>query len=315
MEIDLIYLWVNGNDPIWKARKNAFLGIETTPDDANCEGRYADNEELRYSLRSVEKYAPWIRNIFIVTDNQTPHWLNPNHPKIHIIDHTTILPPEALPCYNSCVLEYFLYRIPGLSEHFLFGNDDMFLNTPLTPSFFFAPDGFPYIRLKRKPLGIWHYRWKKWTGKELTAYRTQIFRAGQLIQSRFGKFYSGLPHHNVDAYRKTDYQTAVETVFKTAIDRCITHHKRSPEDIQRVIFLYYALYVKHGHLKYIIRTESCTIDADNPDYAKRLRRFHPKLFCLNDNHYTSAADRTRIRPFLESLFPQPSAFESPPIPS
>jgi hypothetical protein len=309
MEIDLIYLWVNGNDPAWNARKNNFLGIETTDDDTNCVGRYADNDELKYALRSAERHAPWIRRIFIVTDNQAPAWLDRSHPKIQIIDHRDILPPESLPCYNSTIIEYFLYRIPGLAEHFLYGNDDMFFNAPLSPSFFFAEDGYPYIRLKRKPFGMWHYRWKAWTGKELSPYRTQVLLAGRLMEDHYGKFYSGTPHHNVDAYRKTDCRMVVEQVFQPAIARCIAHHVRSPEDIQRVVFHYYALFIRHGHLKYIGRHESYTIDVDKPDYAKRLLRYHPELFCVNDNQYVTENDRLRIRPFLESLFPTKSGFE------
>jgi hypothetical protein len=309
MNIDLVYLWVDGNDPAWKARKNNFLGTENPADDTNCPGRYADNDELRYSLRSVERHAPWIRRIFIVTDNQTPSWLDRSHPRIQIVDHRDILPTAALPCYNSVVLEYYLYRIPGLAEHFLYGNDDMFLNAPLTPSFFFAADGFPHVRLRRKPFGLWRYRWKEWTRQELSTYRITILRAGRLIESCFGKFYSGVPHHNVDAYRKTDYQTVVETLFKADIDRCTPHHKRSADDVQRALFHYYALAVRHGHLRYVGPNESCIINLDHADYERRLHRYHPELFCLNDNHFATDLDRTRIRPFLERLFPVPSAFE------
>ncbi|MDR2805034.1 MAG: Stealth CR1 domain-containing protein, partial [Dysgonamonadaceae bacterium] len=247
MDIDLVYLWVDGNDPVWQARKNAFLGIETAEDEINCKGRHANNDELKYSLRSVEKYLPWIRKIFIVTDNQIPDWLDTSHPGIQMISHKDILPEEAMPCYNSVVIEYFLYRIPGLSEHFLYGNDDMFFNASLSPLFFFTEDGFPYVRLKRKLFGKWRYRWKKWWGKSLSTYRTTILKAAQLIENRYGKFYSGVPHHNIDAYRKTDYRAVVETVFKPVIDPCIPHHKRSPDDIQRALFVYYALVVKHGY--------------------------------------------------------------------
>ena len=73
MKIDLVYLWVNGNDPVWKERKAKFLGQENDLiNDNNCEGRFIDNDELKYSLRSVEKFAPWINNIYIITDNQKP---------------------------------------------------------------------------------------------------------------------------------------------------------------------------------------------------------------------------------------------------
>ncbi|MDE7143328.1 MAG: Stealth CR1 domain-containing protein, partial [Muribaculaceae bacterium] len=85
-EIDLVYLWVDGNDPAWQAKRGSFTGnFDNSP--TNCKGRYTDNDELKYSLRSVLMYAPWIRKVFIVTDNQTPKWIDTANPKIRIVDH------------------------------------------------------------------------------------------------------------------------------------------------------------------------------------------------------------------------------------
>ena len=153
MEIDLVYLWVNGNDPQWRAKRSARIGVPERKSDVNCEGRYADNDELKYSLRSVEKYAPWIHRIFIVTDNQVPEWLDTSNPGIRIVDHTEIMPAESLPCFNSTLIEHFICRIPGLSEHFLYANDDTFINKPVTPDIFFAEDGFDqlYCRFVEAP--------------------------------------------------------------------------------------------------------------------------------------------------------------------
>ena len=130
-EIDLVYLWVDGSDPAWLTKKQQVTGIVSDQSETNNKGRYINNDELRYSLRSVERYVPWIRKIFIVTDNQFPEWLNKDHPKIRVVDHREIMPEEALPCFNSSVIEYFLYRIPGLADRFLFANDDMFFNKTL----------------------------------------------------------------------------------------------------------------------------------------------------------------------------------------
>ena len=309
MEIDLVYLWVNGNDPQWLARRNDFLGITHTIDDINCKGRYANNDELKYSLRSVEKYLPWIRKIFIVTDNQTPQWLNTAHPKIEIINQQDILPSEANPCYNSVVVEYFLHRIPDLSEQFLYANDDMFVNAEVLPSFFFADDGFPYIRLLSKPLAQWRYRWKELTGKKLSTYRTTILKAARLVKARYGKFYSGIPHHNIDAYKKSSYRTVVEDVFKNEIGSCVAHHKRTPDDIQRALFSYYALAIGQGHPVCSTRKKSCVIDLGRPEHMKYISLYHPKLFCLNDTELTSDDDRQRAKAFLENYFPKKSAFE------
>ena len=145
--IDLVYLWVDGNDPNWQAKRNAFFGRKVENSSSNFNGRYANNDELKYSLRSVERYAPWFRKIFIVTDDQTPEWLDIENPKIKIIDHKEILPHESLPCFNASVIEHFLHKIPDLSEHFLFSNDDMFLIKQLYRLIFLLKTDFLSVRL------------------------------------------------------------------------------------------------------------------------------------------------------------------------
>ncbi len=75
MNIDLVYLWVDENDKNWREKKSKYT-TKSYNKDAVDDCRFVNNDELKYSLRSIEKYAPWINRIFIVTDNQTPEWLN-----------------------------------------------------------------------------------------------------------------------------------------------------------------------------------------------------------------------------------------------
>ncbi|MEA5044861.1 MAG: stealth family protein, partial [Petrimonas sp.] len=207
-DIDLVYLWVDGDDPKWLEKKRQFTGKVADCSEGNNKGRYVNNGELKYSLRSVEKYVPWIRRIYIVTDNQYPGWLQRDHPKIRIIDHTEILPEEALPCFNSSVIEYFIYKIPGLSEHFLLANDDMFFNKTLSPDYFFDKEGIPFVRLKRKFLGRWHYPLKRFLLGRQGQYISKVLDGASFVEKKFGTYYSGIPHHNVDAYVKSDYRYA-----------------------------------------------------------------------------------------------------------
>ena len=97
IKIDMVYLWVDGNDENWLKEKNKWakkLNIKNNPHQNNpC--RFIDNEELKYSLRSLEMYAPWINKIFIITNGQIPSWLDTSHPKIKIIRHDEIIPKEA----------------------------------------------------------------------------------------------------------------------------------------------------------------------------------------------------------------------------
>ncbi len=310
MDIDLVYLWVDGSDPEWLAKRNAFTGNIPNNTEANCKGRYTNNDELKYSLRSVEKYAPWIHQIFIITDNQTPAWLNTSNPKVRIVDLKEIMPPESLPCYNSILIECFLYKIPGLSEHFLYANDDMFINQPVTPDTFFGANGYPIIRLYRKSFRKIRWFWRERIRKKpLNSYRREIKNATKLVEKKYGTYYSGLPHHNIDAYLRSDHQRVVEHLFKDEMGAMLTSHTRKSSDIQRVIHSYVALAEKHGHLYYASKKESqhLAIHRDK-DYGK-LEKYNPLLFCMNDSQHAQDSDRERAKAFLENYFPDKSEFE------
>ena len=183
MDIDLVYLWVDGNDPVWLTKKNEFLPADRQVDPQVAgECRYVENDELRYSLRSVEKFAPWIRRVYIVTDDQTPAWLDTSNPRIRVVSHREIMPAEILPVFNSCTIELFLPRIPGLAEHFLYANDDMFFSRPVDPGFFFDWQGRPIVRLKVQSL-------KK---HDDDIYCHTILRMQDLVRARYGRC-SSLP--------------------------------------------------------------------------------------------------------------------------
>lgn len=159
--IDVVYTWVNGTDPRWKAEKEywhkhwiASLTGQPLPqkpedtkhvkgsDTANADNRFRDNEELRYSLRSLEKYAPWIRHIYVVTDGQIPSWLNIESPKINIVKHSEIFANKShLPVFSSPAIEWSLDNIPGLSDSFLYFNDDVFLGSHVHPEDFVSQTG------------------------------------------------------------------------------------------------------------------------------------------------------------------------------
>lgn len=140
-KIDFVMTWVDGDDPVWKTRKEenyhrfkpACLGRK----DDNGDNRYQDNGLLRYWFRSVEKYAPWVNKVFFVTCGQKPDWLNENHPKLVLIDHQEFIPSAYLPTFNSNTIEVNLHRIKDLSEQFVLFNDDLFLLRPISPEFFF----------------------------------------------------------------------------------------------------------------------------------------------------------------------------------
>ncbi|KAG7496557.1 N-acetylglucosamine-1-phosphotransferase subunits alpha/beta [Solea senegalensis] len=101
--------------------------------------RFEDNEELRYSMRSVEKHAPWVRHIFIVTNGQIPSWLNLDNPRITVVSHQDIfLNHSHLPTFSSPAIETHIHRIPGLSQKFIYLNDDVMFGKDVWPDDFYS---------------------------------------------------------------------------------------------------------------------------------------------------------------------------------
>lgn len=308
--IDLVYLWVDGNDPKWQAKRNAFFESKVENSLSSFNGRYVNNDELKYSLRSVERYAPWIRKIFIVSDDQTPEWLDIENPKIKIIDHKEILPAESLPCFNSNVLEHFLYKISNLSEYFILSNDDTFFNKIVSPTTFFGKDGFPIIRLTRKPFR--RFRWflrEQIFKKPHKLYSKALFNAAELVKQKFGFFYNGLPHHNIDSYLKSDCIRVGEQIFKNEIDHTKMNHIRNANDIQRIVYSYVALAEKRGHLRYVSNDESLHIHIQKDRHFEKLKKFNPTFFCMNDTEYADDNDRMKLKVWLSTRFPEKSEFE------
>lgn len=310
-DIDLVYLWVDGSDPAWMAKRDACIGKPKEGSGAHCKGRYADNGELKYSLRSVERYAPWIRRIYIVTDHQTPGWLDTSNPKIRIVDHSEILPPESLPCFNSGVLEHFLPNIPDLAEHFLFANDDMSLNRPVTPATFFGEDGLPIIRFNFRPfrkLGLWIEEHLLGKSSRDYRHRRRVQNAARLVKEKYGIYYAGKTHHNIDSYLRSDYRHAYE-VFKEQIDATRMNHGRKADDIQRNLYSYVPLAEGRAHLTYVTRRTSFRLHIQKTKLYDKFRKYNPVFLCMNDSERATDADRRRSAEFLEHLFPEKSSFE------
>ena len=154
-DVDVVFTWVDGSDKQWLAKFQQYFNEPElkTALYATDMARFEDHNELYYSVGSVLRFLPWVRKVFIVTDNQRPSWLN-EYPveKIEIIDHTQIIDARFLPTFNSHVIEANLHKIPDLSEHFIYFNDDVFVAKPLEKIHFFQPNGLASIFLADKSI-------------------------------------------------------------------------------------------------------------------------------------------------------------------
>lgn len=136
IDIDFVVLWVDGNDPEWRKEKNEQLTKIGYPTD-NRNARYRDWDNMMYWFRGVEKFAPWVNKVHFVTYGHLPSWLNVNNPKLNIVNHKDFIPQKYLPSFNSSALEINIHRIDGLSDNFVYFNDDMFLINDVSKEDFF----------------------------------------------------------------------------------------------------------------------------------------------------------------------------------
>ena len=152
-DIDAVILWVDGDDENHKAKMLPYIEDKTKLKSEKFRTRYNQVNEIKFTIDSILKYAPYVRNIHIITDNQTPDFLkNSNgdtYNKVSIVDHTIVFKgyEDYLPTFNCRPIETCLYRIPDLAEHFIYFNDDFFLINDTKPTDFFK-DGLPILRGK-----------------------------------------------------------------------------------------------------------------------------------------------------------------------
>lgn len=314
--VDIVYTWVDASDPVWLESKEAARhrltgeGGRTLHEQAANNARFTSRDELRYSLRSVHQYAPWVRNIYLVTAGQVPRWLNLEHPGLRVVDHREIFSqPTALPTFNSHAIESQLHHIHDLTEHFLYLNDDVFLGRPVGPGHFFHPNGLTKFFMSKAliPAGQ--------VGPEDLPVNAAGKNSRQLIAQQFGTFISQKMKHTPHALRRSVLEEIEHTY---AQDHWRTQHStfRSPEDVPIASSLhhyhaYHTARATAGDLRYVY------IDIGDEKAQQRLNRLVARrdfdTFCINDTIVPADPDAQErmVRAFLASYFPVPSPYELP----
>ncbi len=307
MHIDAVYLWCNPTDPQFRENLQLRAGGEHTAD-ALLPSRFADHDELRYSLRSLEQYAPWIRTVHIVTAGERPAWLNVNHPKVRMVSHRAIFPePSHLPCFNAHAIEMHLHRIPELSEHFLAFNDDFFLGRPISSDEFFTPEGKPIVAFSENiaPNGDPIESDEGWVCAMKNTF--------SLLEQRFGKIDRRIPVHQARPIRRDLYARFCEE-FPEAVRRTSANALRSCTDISPswIAFPHYALHMNEAVIGDVDNLWLGVGDDETllADHLRLLAEKRPTLFCLNDQTAANAEASWRLAiTALEAYFPKPSTFE------
>lgn len=307
--IDVVYTWVDGTDPGWLRRRAEAAGVPYHAEAASA-ARFLSRDELRYSLRSVHLFAPWVRTIYLVTDDQMPSWLDCSVPGLRLVSHREIFADASvLPTYNSHAIESQLHHIDGLSEHFLYFNDDVFLGTDVLPRDFFLANGisrfFPSPALVPPGAPSEDDIPSSAAGKNNRA----------LIAERFGTVLSRKMKHMPHALRRSVLYEIEET-FTVEHRRTAANRFRSTADISIASSLhhYYAFHTGRavpGALKYAIAELSHSDMPARLAYLLAHRDRH--VFCLNDAFSTEddlAQQLSILTPFLDTYFPVAGPWES-----
>ncbi|MCC9154151.1 stealth family protein [Streptomyces parvulus] len=305
--VDVVYTWVDGNDPAWQRRRGAYGGGYHT-ESANA-ARYISRDELRYSLRALEQNAPWVRHVYLVTDQQRPAWLNDGHPRLTVVDHSEIFDDqEALPTFNSHAIESRLHHIEDLSEHFLYLNDDMFLGRPVTPQDFFLSNGVTRTFFSPSQVPRW----------DPSPVDRPVDAAGKnnrrLLLDNFGSVIVQKLRHAPYALRRSVLQE-IEDEYREVHRQTSRSRFRSATDISipSSLYHYYAYFTGRAVPSDI---RFAYLDLARPEVQRRLgillARRDRQAFCINDtlsDGHDVDRQTAMLGSFLEAYYPVPSPFE------
>lgn len=299
--IDVVYTWVDGGDPEWKLRKAANMpSVDGIHEQATSDTRFTSRDELRYSIRSLRRYAPWVRNIFLVTDDQTPGWLA-NESDIKVISHRELFPDaEQLPTFNSHAIETTLHRIPELAEHFLYCNDDTVFLRLQTPETYFTPNGL--AKFFPSPVKI------NYIAGEAEPHIAAAKNNRAIIRERFDMEITQSMLHTPHPHRKS-VLAAIEEEQPEAIARTRGHRFRDPEDVSFLSSL--GQYYGYGLQKYVPGSIRYTyVGLGRPETESRLvellnnSRLDVATFGESNLGYDDPEETDRqLHQFFESKFP------------
>lgn len=302
--IDVVYTWVDGDDPEWNAARVAREGADARKEAAG-QARFRSRDELRYSLRSLHLFAPWVRRIHLVTAGQRPSWLA-NHPRITLVDHRDILPADALPTFNSQAIETSLHKIPGLAEHFVYLNDDVFLGRPTRPELFFSPGGGAAAFVGDASIGL--------PGHADKPFLHAAANNRDLLKDAFGVEITQVMAHSPHPQR-VSVLTEIEERFPAALARTARAPFRSPTDVSLLSNLaqHYGLITGQA---FPATAQHAFVDLSNARVERQLRQLRARdhdFFCVGDHHefaHQAEAVDAMLADFLEDYFPLPAPWES-----
>ena len=329
-KIDFVITWVDENDSKWRKDFEYYSAKETRYINTDA-CRYRDWGTLKYWFRGVEKYAPWVNKIFFVTYGHLPKWLNTDNPKLVIVKHEDFIPHEYLPTFNSNVIEFFFHKIKGLSEKFVYFNDDMFLIDSVLPERFFKnglpcdigeltlrkPDRLVFSVTVFTSIGIInaHFDKKDSLRKEFHKWHNLRYikpSIRNLLYYRLRFFPGFITHHLPQGYLKQTYDDVWSKCEEDLIRTC-RNKFRSYSDVAHWLIRYWQLASGQFSPYNVFKDGKFYSIKENNIYEIKncLDNKKKKIICLNDNSCTLRFEDYRkiILEGFERILPNKCSYE------
>ncbi len=332
MDIDIVVLWVDGNDPAWQKEKAKYQEEKIT--DANAVNRFRDWGLMKYWFRAIENFAPWVRTIHFVTWGHTPDFLKLDHTKLHIVRHEDYLPRENLPLFNSAAIEMSIHKIDGLAEHFIYFNDDSFLLRPVNQECFFrkglpVADGSEVVKPQIGKLVLWNLRYynalgiinkhfpkqkavaanrKKYINHVYgirTNFKTRILE--RLSKNRFTGF--EVPHAPA-AYLKESF-SALWEAEPVLLQETTSHKFREFSDVNQWAVLWWQIASGNFWPGKVDNALCSGYSWAADDICSIIRKQSHDMICINDPDEPTDFEKAsqKIRDAFESILPDKCSFE------
>jgi len=334
-KIDFVVTWVDGSDPNWLKEKNKYekelKGEKKGSSFDNNKIRYRDMECFKYWFRAIEKYASWVNKIYLVTWGHIPDWLNTNNERIVIVKHEDYIPKEYLPTFNSNVIEEFFYLIPGLSEKFVYFNDDMFITDYVKPTDFFVNnvpcdncslraiscvkgnnDSF-YKKLCNDMEIINEYfdfkKWKKENFRKIVTPRIGKYLLFSIPCMLYKDFLGFNVYHLPVSYLKTTFKKVWDKEEDILLQTASFKFRNNRDSVNHWLFEYW----QFAEGNFIQRKSSFgrTFVINHKDIEKAIIKNKYKVICINDSLLLDNFEekKKKIISAFEQILPDKSSFE------
>lgn len=332
-KIDIAVSWLDDKDPKWQEDFNFYRqkeNLEMKKTSANNASRFRDYDTFRYWFRAIEKNAEWVNKIYFVTYGHLPEWLNIDNPKLEVVRHEDFIPKQYLPTFSSVTIAMNLHRIKGLSENFVYFNDDMFLINPTKSTDFFK-NGVPcdmltlipcatYEELDHLHINNMNLIHQKFSKKEILQkniwkmlnWRTGIPYLGTtLLQLPYPNISYIMHFHLATPLNKATYEK-LWLEYSKEFDKASTYKFRDIRGIDDWFIRLYSLCEGNFVPKNMYRFGRFFKLSKESD-IQAIVNSKLKIACLNDNEALEDAELTQIaekvRAALNKKFPNLSSFE------